>query len=303
MVATVEHKGHWLTFTTPKPAEEVCEVMGGGFSEWQPLRAYGQPGRVIHESGASVHYGSPREDQPTVVNLTGSVCEEWFDEGIAWAEKSQGKVTRVDLAADVGPDDQARRRLIEMVTAWKRGRVQTRMRIDSHHLVKSDRPGEGWTAYFGGQHSALMMRAYDMRGPLRIEQQWRPPGDAALYIPLLVKAQGVATVWRSLAATAIWPMSWYQELLDGVTVELEKEQETETMLLQMIEALRTQMGGNLWALEQLGYTLGDLARDPGKDLRGDVAAKYLRWSREAPKLGYDGSKLRREVQCRLKSKR
>lgn len=294
--------GHWLTFTTPYSAGEVLTVLGGGHGDAEPTWAYGQKARIVHESGAAVYFGSDRKDQPVAVTLTGDVCEGYWGEGLDWCEKLEGRVTRADLANDVGPDDQSRRRLIEMITAWRRSRVETKMRRSSLEVRRSDRPGEGWTAYFGGRTADLKLRAYDRRGPLRLEWQWGPSRDAAPEVAGWFKKHGLVTWWRRLATAAVWPMPWYKALLADDAERVPVEREDETRFNQAVAAVRDQLGASLWAMLTLGLKLEDLAVDPGKKLRGDVAAKFHRWSKEADENGYDGAALREAITCRLKSK-
>lgn len=304
-MADVSYQGHWLTAAVDNlPAEAVLEALGGSHGDGESLWAYGQPKRCVHESGASVHFGSAREDQPVVLNVPGEVCEGWWDEALGWVDSIGGRITRCDLAADVGPDDAARGRLVEMVDVWKRGKVETRMDVKSHHLLQSDRPGDGWTAYFGGKTADLKMRVYDRRGPLRLEFQWRPARQMSVHVAEMLRKRGVPSCWRALAENVVWPMPWYKELVAGETVELRRDLESETTFLRAVAEMRRQAGSNLWALQLLGISLDDLAVDPGENMRGDQGAKFLKFAREAEELRYaDGSKLREAVKCRLRRAR
>jgi len=303
-VVEVKTGGHWLTFATKYGAEHVLDVLGGGHGGAENMWAFGHPKRVVHESGTVVHFGSPRDDQPTVVNLPGETCEGYYSDGLDWAEKLSGWVTRTDLALDLEPAESARARLVQMVTAWRRGRVETRMRRDSCKLFQNDNPAEGWTAYFGGASADLKLRAYDKRGPLRLEWQWRPHRDLGVLLPDMIRKNGPAGLWRRLSLAAVWPMPWYRELLDDGAERLPRAEEEETRFEEAIASVRSQLGVTLWALQLAGVKLADLAVDPVDKIRGDTAAKLLRWSREADRVsGYDGAKLRSEVSCRLKLKR
>ena len=298
-------QGHWLTVALDgRSVEDVLEHLGGSHGEVEEAGAYGQPRRVVHETGAAVYFGSKREDQPVVLNMTGDACDAYFQQGLEWSEKMGGRVTRLDAAADVGPDDLARARWVEMRRAWKRGQVETSMRRTSFSEIKSDRPGEGCTAYYGDKQADLQLRVYDRRGPLRLEAQWRPPKGMSRSVAPLVLKNGVATVWRSLLRrSAVWPMSWFQAVLSGAGLEIQTDAQEDATLTSAIAAMRDQMGMALWGLMTLGVSFDELVRDPGDKLRGDQAAKFNRWATEGEKLGYDGAKLRSEVRCRLKSKR
>lgn len=290
---------HWLTFATAKPVDEVCQVLGGGFGQVERQGAFFQPKSRCHESGARVYFGSERSTQPVVVNMPGEVCEGWSTEGVRWAG-ALGWVTRLDLACDVHPAEQARRRMLEMRRAWKVGKVDTNIRTFSE--ARSDLP-EGWTWYFGGKQSQLRLRAYDRRGPLRLEFQWRPSSEVGRVVPEYLERKGAAAVWRSMAESIKFPMPWYQELLAGEVAVLPKMHETDSALMQVLEHLQVQLGTTLWALELLGIDVRTLAVEPEAPMRGDLAAKQLRWAADADVQGYDGDKLRAEVLCKLKSQR
>jgi hypothetical protein len=288
---------HWWTFTSSRSVNDVLECLGGSFGSPEPVGGYGHPSSICHESGARVYFGSTREDQPVCVNMPGNVCETWAGEGVTWAEDLAGVVTRSDLACDLQPAKEARRRMVEMRRAWKSGKVQTAIRTFQEH-----RSDDGWTWYFGGKSANLRLRVYDQRGPLRMEFQLRPEKIAGEQLPEMVARRGVASVWRSLALGIRFPLTWYQELLQGETAQLGETVCEESTLGKVIDQLQLQLGPSLWALQQLGLQLEDLATPP-EEIRGDIAAKFLRWSEEAPGVGLDGSKLREEIECRLKSRR
>ena len=262
--------------------------------------AFGQPRSLTHESGARVFFGSPRPEQPVVVNVPGEVCDDWSKEATTWARDLHATVTRLDLAADLGPSDKARGRLLQMRRAWLRRQVETRMAPTSHQFLKDEGPDQGCTCYFGGKTSDLQLRAYDRRGPLRLEFQFRPDRQVGRVLPGIIESQGVASMWRSLAYACVFPMDWYQALLKGRTLELRREVREATALEESIEQFRQQLGSTIWAYQQLGITLADLARAPEAPMRGDLAVKLLRWAKEGSSLGYDGAKLAAEVKCRLK---
>jgi hypothetical protein len=288
---------HWWTFTSSRTVNDVLERLGGSFAPAEPRGGYGHPSSICHESGARVYFGSRREDQPVCVNMPGNVCETWAAEGITWAEDLAGVVTRSDFACDLEPAEQARSRMIEMRRAWKRGKVRTAIRTFSE--VRSD---DGWTWYFGGKSANLLLRVYDQRGPLRLEFVLRPQKIAGQQLPEIVARRGVASVWRSLAQGIRFPLTWYQQLLQGDTAELGETVFEESSLAKVIDQLQLQLGPSFWALQKLGLQLADLGTPP-EQIRGEVAAKFLRWSDEAAELGLDGAKLRKDVECKLKSRR
>jgi hypothetical protein len=112
----------------------------------------------------------------------------------------------------------------------------------------------------------------------------------------------VPACWRSLAETVTFQLPWYQQLLQGEVVNRTVDVQGEATFFRAVAAVQEQLGSSLWALQLLGVTLDDLVADPGDNLRGDNAAKFLRWAREAKPHGYNSEQLEREVRCRLKSK-
>jgi hypothetical protein len=280
---------HWWTAATHKTITEIKSVMGDLGPPEAP-GAFGQPTFRCHESGTRVYCGSERSSQPIVINAPGEVCEGWWKQLAGWTDDLGAWVTRYDLANDIEPAGEARRRLRQMDSAFRRGKCETGLR--ARHLHQSD---DGWTLYLGGKSSPLMMRAYDQRGPLRIEMQHRPMDrDVGECVPGRLLRRGVGSCWRTLAQTVAFPMTWYRELIEGEAEILPNEMRTEAALEDVVEQLRKQWGGTFWALQQLGLTLGELMSVP-VSLRGSKAAKFRSWAAAAEALGYDSGKLRREV--------
>jgi hypothetical protein len=270
------------------------QVMGGGFSDVEPVAKFNQPCSVGHESGARLFFGSEREDQPCVVNCPGEVCEGWSDECVDWAVRAQASVSRADIALDLEPADKARGRMLELRRAFKTGRCETR--VEKMEEARSD---EGWTFYFGARSSDRRLRVYDQRGPLRLEWQWRPPRGVKRFVPKILKQDGVASLWRSMSKEIIFPSPWYRELLEGECASWSAEAERISTVKERIDQIRLQHGVELYALQVAGVKLAELVRRPGK-WRRDDAAKYLRWAAELERLGYDGAKLGEEIRCTLK---
>jgi hypothetical protein len=165
-------------------------------------------------------------------------------------------------------------------------------------LIQSDDVDDGWTCYFGGKFSALRLRVYDRRGPLRLEFQYRPHKQMGHQLPdLLLQVDGPGEMWRTLARKVEFKVPWYQRLLVGHCRELTIDARTESTFLEALEHLRKQFGVTLWAALVAGYDLDDLVRDPER-LRGQEAAKLLSWARQCDRIGYDGAALKREVKDR-----
>lgn len=288
---------HWRTFVTDGSVEDVRSVMGGGWGEPEDVGGYGHPRSIAHESGSRVYFGAKSAGQPVCVNMPGQACETWGAEGLEWCERLAGRTTRYDAALDLEPAELARRRLVESVRAWKRGQVETSLRRGSHMLIRSDKPEDGWTAYYGGKTSELQLRMYDRRGPLRIEFQIRPNKELKPIFTILERKWGPAGIWRSFAMRIRFPMPWYQQLLDGDVAELPAAVRREPPEIeQVIDHLNLQYGFKLWMMKVVGLDLNaELGQQPMK-LDRDQRAKALRWAREADEAGYDGAALRKLVE-------
>lgn len=294
---------HWLTHTTSCEVERVLDVLGGGHSDVEFRGGYGHPMRFIHETGAEVYFGSKREDQPVCINAPGEVCETASKEILTAAVELGANTTRYDLATDLEPPEKARRRIREMHRAWVRGQVETNIDRRSHQMHQDDREGQGVTAVFGGRTSGFLMRAYDRRGPLRIECEQHPKdGTVKAVVAGLLLERGPAPMWRSLARCLPFPMGWYQELLAGPAVEWERAKEEETSLWSCLEAMRGQLGPTLWMLMTLGVKLADLAVEPERP-KGELMRKGWRWAREAEELGLDGVALKKALDEKARGRR
>jgi hypothetical protein len=273
---------------------------GGVFSDIRGAGGFGHPFHFMHESGAQVFCGSKRDDQPVVVNASGQVCEVFAEQLVKMSVELGGSVTRLDLAADLQPPELARRRLVEMRRAWKRGQVETRLQEATWY--DRDGPDAGTTLYLGATGGARQLCAYDRRGPLRLEWRFRPEKGVGRLVPAMLQEKGAAAMWRSVARAAVFPMSWYQELLQGDEAEWSAPAVEGASLVAAIEAVRSQFGQALWAFEVLGMTLADVVVEPEKP-RGDVLRKLMSWAHEAPQLGYDGERLKKVVRWKSKSRR
>ncbi len=280
---------HWLTMGTDAPMDHVEDVFGG-LGEPERPGAYGHPFKRVHESGAAVYCGSRLAGQPLVVNVPGEVCETWAEPILVYSVELDAWLTRGDFALDVHPPDLARKRLREMHRAFRAGRCETNMRRDSWDLITNSRAGEGWTLMLGGKTAQLRMRAYDRRGPLRIETQWRPERDVGRELPELILKHGAGHWWRSTAAAVKFPMPWYRELLEQPAQVIPQVPQVGAALAEALEQFSQQWGQALWAFGMLGLGLEDLQRIP-EALRGSQVAKLVAWGQAGKSLGYDGDRL------------
>lgn len=282
--------------------DSLFDNLGGSFGEVEYRGAFGHPQHMPNTSGVRVYFGNPRPEQPIVINGDGSACELVADELLIAMQQLDGWLTRIDVALDLPPSDQARRRLMQMRREWRRGKVRTMIEPTSHQSHQDDGPDQGWTEVFGGKQSGHMLRVYDRRGPLRLEHQFRPVREVGAALPEMLQKLGAPGLWRRLARNLNFPMPWYQELLNGETCEWDSIRPDETDLQAAIDAVRRQLGVTLFGLGLAGITLEDLSVEPEKP-RGEILCKFNRWSKQAENLGLDGTKLKEFVKCKSKSRR
>ena len=161
---------HWLTLTVcadPRQVQEmVCEALSGLLLEPARSGIWTYQNRVIEgNTGAFVAWTDGRPE--CAVNLTGSACELLGTAGLlALVQRlfSVGvhlRITRLDLAWDTDALEPA-----QFYDAWHSGRCVTRAkawRWEENH--------EGDTFYVGkrGDSDARLLRAYNRRGPTRVE--------------------------------------------------------------------------------------------------------------------------------------
>ena len=227
-----------------------------------------------HEAGAALYF---RPGQcGCVLSVPG---ETWdvVDDWLTLVAMHGGRVTRLDVARDLGPAEDARGRMVAMRREWKRGRVGTEIRT-----FEEARSEEGWTWYFGGRTAEVRLRVYDRRGPLRLEFQWRPNDKDAL---LAHAATDPDAIWRMLAKRIEFPLSWYRDLLRGDAAMFEV-QPAPTDYERAALALREQWVEALWAFVQLGMTAESFAAGPecGR-LRSATKSKFKRWAFQAGDKG------------------
>lgn len=288
---------HWLTGSTPADPMAVQHVMGHLGPPERP-GGYGHPWKRVHESGAAVYCGSEVSGQPVVINAPGEVCETWAGDLANWFVDLDVRITRVDIAMDVQPPELARRRLTYMHRAWRRGEVNTRIRRDSCTLIRSEGEGEGWTLYLGRPQSELMVRAYDRRGPLRIETQWRPQGEVRGIVAEMLVKRGPAHMWRRCASRVSLKLDWYQQLLAGDVEDMPSAQRVDSILEDAKYQLWHQQGLTIWMLGIMGETLASLQRVPDTPLTGPQVRKFRSWLDAHERAGNNVAEARRELEKR-----
>ncbi len=288
---------HWLTGSTSHSLDEVQYVLGRLGRPERP-GGYGHPFKRIHESGTAVYCGSDVPGARIVINAPGEVCESWSPQITHWLCELSARCTRLDVAMDVHPPELARQRIAHMHRAFKLGRCETSLRKGSMSIYRSEGEGEGWTLYLGKPSSEVLIRAYDRRGPLRIETQWRPQGDAREVVPELLAKKGPAAMWRRCAKRVRFELPWYRQLLEGDDVEeLPTDDRGASVLEEAMFQLYKQQGLTLWMLGLLGFGLDDLRQVPDQ-LRGSQVAKYRTSLAARGRQGHDVTNARADLEER-----
>lgn len=295
---------HWYTLAVPlgTALDRVMDVVGGNYGQHPEIGGgFNHPHHMLSDRGVRIYFGSRREDQPIVINATGEVCESWSDELISAAAELEARVTRADLAVDIGPANLATRRLLAMVKAWEAGRVKTRIE-KAVHIRPLAGAAKGHTLYVGSETSTVRMCAYDERGDLRIEWRIRPDNQLGDALPEILARKGVAPVWRALAFRAVFPMTWYRELLEGDVATWDTQAGDPSSFTKTVEYLRDSYGSLFFALYACGLELSDLAVEPDKP-RGRDLVKWRTIADTAAAAGYDGTKLQEIIKCKSRQRR
>lgn len=281
LVAASPAKSHWLTCSTPLDGETARTRLDLG--DWSlPIKANAFGGTCtqyrMHETGAKLYEDGT--EPFSILDVPGDVCDTWGDDWLQWSTRIHGKVTRIDLARDIGPTELARKRMMQMRRAWFGKRVETKIRTFEEN--RSYSPGSGFTWYFGGTTSPLRLRVYDRRGPLRLEFQWRPNDRDAILADII--AADINAAWRMLANKIRFEFSWFKKLLNGPVTAFHVEK-PETDWLRTANELKAQYGRTLWALRLLGIEAKDLELPADDDTDRNALAKFLKWSSQAGEQG------------------
>ena len=284
---------HWLTGSTRASLLDVQSVCGR-LSKAEGPGGFGHPMKRYHESGMKVYCGSESPDHPLVIEAPGEVCETWGPQIAGYLAQLGARCTRVDLAMDVEPAELARGRLLGLYQSWRRGDVETRIRRSSLSINKNE---EGMTVYFDRRGCELFLRAYDKRGPLRVEFEWRPQGGAREIIPDLLVQKGPAQLWRRCASRVEFKADWYRQLARGDFDEVPAPERTESALNEAMYHLYKQQGLSLWMFGLIGFNLQDLQRVPDV-LTGPQERKFRSWLDAHEKAGNDVTHARAELEKR-----
>lgn len=171
---------HWFAGTVRSDPSIVLEALSEHLESSPVVRSRGGYGYASSAGvGAGSVYWSPDRDDVFVV-LSGEACEHLGTSGLVAlsTDLDLEPSSRLDIAWDVqgiSPSD--------LRSEWSRGNVVTRAHRGSWEWHEN---GEGTTFYMGSRTSSRFVRAYDRRGPTRIE--------------LEVKEDRAVLLWRSLLA-------------------------------------------------------------------------------------------------------
>ncbi len=293
---------HWVRASTAEPdIDAVLATFGkpevaGGFGPITKSGAFNQPAHYLHDTGVKVYFGSKNPEQRIVIECPGEACEKvHYRHLMGWfTALPDCRLTRVDVAADVYPVSTATRRLRQMRRDFERGHCSTMIEPTSTEFYESKREGEGRTLYVGSRTSELFIRAYDRRGPLRIEPQYMPADRRVrTSLPALLIEHGPAALWRTLMARCTWPRPWFSDLMTGHNLDLHATPEDLPDLPAAIATLCQNNRAALVACAKLRITVDELATMAlnASPTNSREVQKWAKWSDEAPELGYDPTDL------------
>ena len=284
---------HWWRFVTgirdpDEVAAGIVGVSGGEFGSPERRGGYNHPLRMVHDSGAALYFGSHVESQPIVVDVSGESCDRLSSFDLAaWAKNNDGAVTRVDLACDITPIEEARPKLLQLRRAFAAGKCTTRIPATSHNFNVDKRPGEGNMLTIGSRSSEAYLRCYDRRGPLRMEWEWKPTDDnLRLAIPNALTKRGPADLWRTIARKCVFPIDWCQQLYDGPTVDIHAEPRRMAEFLSALAAFQKQHGEQLATFMACGVLIDELAV-PAEHPSGEQKRRRRQFAKEAAEAGYE----------------
>lgn len=294
---------HWATISTDLDADSACgiveDVLGGQFTG-TGRGQFNQPMSADHETGLRVFHGAEDQGQPVVVCIDGETCDRLGESVIQGVLRATGgRLTRLDVAEDVEPASDARVRLVAMREAYKAGQVATRKRLTSWEWRESGSPEDGCTLYVGRRQAETFLRAYDRRGPLRLEWEIKPASrQRGSSLTASFVRVGAGPLWRGAARTLEFGFPWYQALLDGDAVTVTGSPPEAKDLDQLVAALRDDHGAAIEYLAVAGYDLNNLRRVP-EAMSSRSLAKYRRIANDLSAVGLDGGAvLERLKQCR-----
>jgi hypothetical protein len=142
-----------------------------------------------------------------------------------------------------------------------------------------------------------MMRAYDRRGPLRVEFQWRPQGEIREDLAERLVRKGPENLWRRCARRVEFELPWYQQLLEGDVDETPSNQRVESTLNEAMFQISHQFGPSFLMFGLLGFDLTDLMKKPDA-FSGPQYRKFSKWCDDHERAGNDVSQARKELEKR-----
>lgn len=171
---------HWFAGTVRSDPSVILQALSEHLEAVSSVRPRGGYGYACSAGvgPASVYWSPDRED--VFVVLSGEACEHLGTVGLVAlsADLELEPSSRLDIAWDVNGVTPA-----ELRAEWSCGNVVTRAHRGSWEWHEN---GEGTTFYMGSRTSSRFVRAYDRRGPTRIE--------------LEVKEDRAVLLWRALLA-------------------------------------------------------------------------------------------------------
>jgi hypothetical protein len=294
---------HWATISTDLDADSACgiveDTLGGQFTG-SGRGQFNQPMSADHETGVRVFHGAEHQGQPVVVCIDGETSDRLGESAIQGILRATGgRLTRLDVAEDVEPPGGARVCLVAMREAYKAGEVATRKRLTSWEWRESGSPEDGCTLYVGRRQAETFLRAYDRRGPLRLEWEIKPASrQRGSSLTASFVRVGSGPLWRGASRTLEFGFPWYQALLEGDAVTVTGSAPEAKDLDDLIASITHTHGAAIEVLRVAGFDLSRLGRMP-PTMGSRALAKYRRIANDLSAVGLDGSAvLERLQQCR-----
>lgn len=256
--------GKGITWALEAPAlyPDLCDQAIGRHLQWKPeipLHGYTDRFVAVDIPGAAVMFSPAREDMGIHVVLSGSALRRISgEEAIQYAAYANGRVTRLDVALDVGTSFDFR----GLYDAGRAGLLDTKARKCS--VIEAD---SGTTVYIGSRSSESMLRVYDkaaeasLASPMtRIELEIK--GQKANAVAQYLIKHGLGNIPAIIRAFCDWPTDekWRQIFMSVPKLGLSKPEKTTDR--------------EKWIREQLRPALTRAMREDSSEVKGLVAMLY-----------------------------
>lgn len=240
----------------------LCDQAIGRHLTWKPeipLHGYTDRFVAVDIPGVSVMFSPAREDMGIHVVMSGSALRRISgEEALQYAAYANGRITRLDVALDVGVSFDFR----GLYDACRAGLLDTKARKCS--VIDSD---SGTTVYIGSRASESMLRVYDKAAEANLPSaltrlELEIKGQKANAVAQYLIKHGLANIPAIIRAFCDWPTDkkWQQIFESVPKLGLSKPEKTTDR--------------EKWIREQLRSALTRAMREDSPEVKELVALLY-----------------------------